>query len=75
MKEKKVEEFKNKINDDINNFNIIDELDKKERKKNQAQRNLHKKKKKKTQKHKQMKRINQKKIIKGRRQKKKRKLQ
>ena len=33
MKEKKVEEFKNKINDDINNFNIIDELDKKERKK------------------------------------------
>ena len=33
MKEKKVQEFKNKINDDINNFNIMDELDKKERKK------------------------------------------
>ena len=33
MKEKKIEEFKNKIDDDINNFNIIDELDKKGRKK------------------------------------------
>ena len=33
MKEKKIEEFKNKIDDDINNFNIMDELDKKERKK------------------------------------------
>ena len=33
MKEKKLEEFKNKIDDDINNFNIMDELDKKERKK------------------------------------------
>ena len=33
MKEKKIEEFKNKIDDDINNFNIMDELDKKGRKK------------------------------------------
>ena len=33
MKEKKVEEFKNKIDDDINNFNIMDEIDKKGRKK------------------------------------------
>ena len=33
MKEKKMEEFKNKIDDDINNFNFMDELDKKGRKK------------------------------------------
>ena len=33
MKEKKVEEFKNKINNDMNNFNMMEDLDKKGKKK------------------------------------------